>query len=209
MSIQPTTWTGKPANSQEVKLNIRPNCPFYLMHNPFQWELVNTADDVWEWLPQFSQLNEMAGVNGCIETRQGVDSSHARLRFMEQGNIILDREFGYVTRYKTKFGGYYYCLIWDVPKVIGDRVFWNHNIDDYNTWRKTLLEEGIIDKPEDEVIEVLLSNVDRRINRRVTQQHIPEIKAQIDELYNVKKRMTEAFKTLTEPQKRTRKKQNA
>ena len=208
MSFQPTTWTGK-QQASSPKLNIRPNCPFFLMHSAFQWELVNVGGDEWEWLPSFSHLNEMAGVNGCVQTKQGVDSTHSRIKFMEQGYTILDREFGYVARYETKYGGFYYSLRFNIPKTIGDRVFWRMNEAEWNDWRRALIEEGVIDKPEDEVIDLLLKNVERRINRRITQQHVPEVKAQIDELYAVKDRMKSAYQSLMNPPKKTRKKNNA
>lgn len=202
----PTSWTGVKPAVQTPTLNIRRNSPFYLMHSAFQWELVNVADDEWEWLPSFSILHETAGVNGVVQTRDGVDSTHTRIKFMEQGYTIIDREFGYVTRYPCRRGGYYYCLKFNRPKTIGEQVFWRMNEDEYNDFRRSLIDVGVIDKPEDEVIELLLKNVDRRIGRRVTDQHIPEIKAQIDELYDLKKRMTESYRKMKNGNKKGKKK---
>ena len=203
----PSSWTGAKKNDDMPRITEYSNEPFYLMHNPLQWELIAT-DDGFEWLPCFSQLNEGAGVNGVVQTRNGVDSSHARVKFMEKGFQILDREFGYITRYPTKHGGWYYSLIWDVPKIIANQTFWNHDSSGYNQFRKNLVLTGVIERPEPEVIELKIRQIDRRIDRRLKNQHIPEIKKEIDKLYELKKQMKDAFDSLFEPvdEKSTKKK---
>lgn len=205
-TFTPTAWTGVKPQIEIPTLNVRPNCPFFLMHSAFNWELVNTVDDTWEWLPTFSKLNEMAGVNGVVQTKSGVDSSHSRIKFMEQGYTILDRELEYIARYPTRFGGYFYGLKWNRPKTIGQQTFWKMDNDSYNAWRRMLIEIGYIQLPEDEIIELLLRNVDRRINRRIHNQHVPEVKAQIEELYAVKDRMRKSFDDLKKPRTKRGKK---
>ena len=88
----PTSWTGT-RQQTEPRLNVKPNAPFYLLHSPFAWELAK-LDDVWVWLPQFGSLNEIAGVNGVEDTPQGPDSSLSRMKLMENGQTVIDREFG-------------------------------------------------------------------------------------------------------------------
>jgi hypothetical protein len=194
-TFTPTTWTGKTAQTQNPKLKAAPNAPFYLLHHPFSWELVE-VEGTWNWLPTFGQLYEIAGVNGVEETPHGPDSTMARMRLMDAGQVVIDREFGYLARYETVYGGYHYCLKWDVPKVIGNKVFWNTDHDGYNDWRLELIGLGIIEKPEDEVILSKISLVDRKIDRRLKLQHIPEIKKEIDGLYDLKKKMREAHDRL-------------
>lgn len=197
----PTSWTGNKQVDDSPRITEYSNSPFYLMHHPFQWELVAT-DKGFEWLPTFSRLNEEAGVNGVVQTRTGVDSSHSRVKFMERGYHILEREFGYITRYQTKHGGWYYCLIWDIPKIIANQTFWNHDVDGYNEFRQQLIQTGVIEKPEMEIIELKIREVDRRIDRRLKNQHIPEIKKEIDDLYTVKKSMRDAYdKLFAKPKK--------
>lgn len=207
-TFTPTSWTGHKQNEHVPKVANRGNAPFYLTHSPFQWELVKTGDDVFEWLPTFSKINEMAGVNGVQQTPNGVDSTVTRMKMMEKGHQILEREFGYVARYPSKWGGFYYALKWDVPKIIGTKTFWNHDSDGYNAWRKLLITEGIIDKPEIEVIEMKMSNIETKIERRLKNQHIPEIKKEIDGLYEIKRQMKAAFNLMwnPEPKSKTRKK---
>ena len=205
-TFTPTTWTGTKAPAENPKIKILPNAPFYLLHHPFSWELVNVDDGVWEWLPTFGQLYEIAGVNGVEDTPSGPDSTMSRMRLMDGGQTIIDREFGYVARYETTYGGYFYCMRWDVPKVIGSKVFWNHDKDGYNEWRRELIGLGIIDKPEIEVIQSKIALLDRKIDRRLKLQHIPEIKKEIDGLYGLKKQMRDSFEAMHKPKTKSKSK---
>ncbi len=205
-TFTPTTWTGKTAQNENPKIKILPNAPFYLLHHPFSWELVDVGEGDWEWLPTFGHLYEIAGVNGIVETPRGPDSTMSRMRLMENGQTIIDREFGYVARYETTYGGFYYCMKWDVPKVIGSKVFWNHDKDGYNQWRQELIGLGVIAKPEDEVIQSKIALLDRKIDRRLKLQHIPEIKKEIDGLYGLKRQMRESFEAMFKPTKKKKSK---
>lgn len=200
----PQSWTGTAQKSDQPKLNVHPNAPFYYMHHPFSWELVN-HNDKYIWLPCFSMLREIAGVNGVEQTPQGPDSTISRMRFAESGFKILDRDFGYVARYETVHGGYYYCNRFNIPKIIGNKVFWNMDKSGWNEFRLSLIENEIIHKPEIEVIEEMRIDVDRKIDRRVSLQHLPEIKKEIDALYDTKNQMIASFKALVEPPKQRRK----
>jgi hypothetical protein len=200
----PSSWTGETPKSQNPKLNVLPNSPFYYMHHPFSWELVE-MNDSYIWLPSFSILREMAGVNGVEQTPQGPDSTVSRMRFTDRGYTILDREFGYVARYETIHGGYYYCNKFNVPKIIGRKVFWNMDSNGWNEFRLSLIENNVLIMPEIEVIEEKRIAIDRKIERRIPLQHLPEIKKEIDSLYQTKKQMTESFNALISPPKSRRK----
>jgi hypothetical protein len=117
MSFTPTSWTGHKRQSDAPKVSNYPNAPFYLLHSPFAWELVQLDDKNWAWLPQFGHLNEIAGVNGIEETAQGADSTITRVKLQEKGINVIDREFGYIARYETKFGGYFYTLKWNRGRI--------------------------------------------------------------------------------------------
>lgn len=208
-TFTPSTWTGKRASTDNAKLPLNANAPFYLLHHPNQWELVQLESGDWRWLPTFGQLHEIAGVNGIEDTRQGPDSTVARMKIQERGQIVLDREFGYVSRYETKNGGYYYTLRWDIPKIIGNKVYWNTDTDGYNTWRLELMEIGVIKSPEIEIVQEKISMLDRKIDRRMKLQHIPEIKKEIDELYKLKKQMDDAYKAMHTPVEDTKSKKGS
>jgi hypothetical protein len=190
-TFTPSAWTGTRQQTAPL-LNVMPNAPFYLLHSPFSWELVQ-MNDAYVWLPTFGLLYEIAGVNGIEETAQGADSTVARMKLMENGQTIIDREYGYIARYETKSGGYHYRMKWDVPKQIGAKVFWNTDTAGYNEWRLSLVEMGIIDPPEIEVIQSKLALLERKIDRKLKFQHIPEVKTDLDALYTLKKQMTDAY----------------
>lgn len=190
-TFTPSAWTGTRQQTAPL-LNVMPNAPFYLLHSPFSWELVQ-MNDAYVWLPTFGLLYEIAGVNGIEETAQGADSTVARMKLMENGQTIIDREYGYIARYETKSGGYHYRMKWDVPKQIGSKVFWNTDTAGYNEWRLSLVEMGIIDPPEIEVIQSKLALLERKIDRKLKFQHIPEVKTDLDALYTLKKQMTDAY----------------
>jgi len=206
-SFQATSWTGGHKVQQASKLNVHPNAPFYLMHYPFEWE-VQKIEGEYQWVPKFSSLYEIAGVNGVQDIpKQGPDSSYARMKFKDKGFTILDLDLGYVSRYETVYGGHYYALIWETPKQIADRVYWNIDEDAYNKWRLSLI--GVhVQKPEIEVIQSKIDQIERRIDRKSKLQHIPEIKKEIESLYELKKNMNDAYtKMTTTPAKKG--KQNA
>jgi len=207
-TFTPTSWTGKQNRDEAPKLPIVANAPFYLLHSPFSWELVELEGE-WIWLPSFGELYEMAGVNGVEEIRQGPDSTLARMRLEDKGILVLPREFGYLTRYETKFGGYHYRLIWDVPKIIGNKVFWNLNETEFNKWRLSLIETGVIDAPEIEVIEAKRALLDRKIDRKIKFQHVPEVKKELDELYSLRTRMLAAYNGETETKTKKTKKEKS
>ena len=59
-----------------------------------------------------------------------------------------------------------------------------------------VVELGIIQKPEDEVVQSKIALLDRKIDRRLKLQHIPEIKKEIDGLYALKRQMKESFEAM-------------
>ena len=196
-TFTPTAWTGTRQQTAPL-LNVMPNAPFYLLHSPFSWELVQ-MQSVWVWLPQFGQLYEIAGVNGVEDTPQGADSTVARMKIMESGQTVIPRDFGYIARYETKYGGYHYRMRWDVPKQIGNKIYWNTDTDAYNEWRLSLVETGVISPPEIEVIQSKVSLLDRKIDRKLKFQHIPEVKTELDELYALKQQMQDAYNAIHNP----------
>lgn len=181
-------------------LNIPPNHPFHLMHHPLSWEhIAGEGEKTGEWLPTFASLKEDPGVNGVRQTQFGPDSSQARLNFQDNGYTIIDYgSHEYLTRHLTRSGGYYYCLIWSSPKQVANKVFWALDNEKFNQFRRELIEKGVIDKPEPEILELLCDRWRRRIERHARNQHIPEIKEKMNILYGeldgMRKSKNEMFK---------------
>tara|TARA_B100000405_G_scaffold251385_1_gene185061 strand:+ start:43 stop:690 length:648 start_codon:yes stop_codon:yes gene_type:complete len=166
MNNQP--WTGA-EYKKENALPIKSNKPFWLMHHPNTcWEFVEHKKR-FLFLPTFRRLFEIAGVNGVRMIPHnrggGVDSSMARIKMMDNGFELLDWEIGYQTRYQTKNGGWYYCDIWNAPKVVGGRVIWKKSTDEYNDWRESLLTDGIIKAPDLDILEIFIDRLEKRVER--------------------------------------------
>lgn len=192
-------WTGGAADTTIARLNISANASYFLMHHPAQWELV-VENDTAEWLPTFSTLYEIAGVNGVQQIPQGgTDSTLSRVHYMDQGYTILPQELGYQTRYPCRAGGYYYTSIWDTPKQVGSKLFWSTDESGYNDWRRQLLADGMIQPPEPEILELLVERHQKRIERNISMQHIPEIAKRLDSMRLQLEQMQQAADQLQTP----------
>ena len=179
MNVQP--WTG--TNSQEnTGLPLPPNHSYWLMHHPTTcWDFVK-HDNHWKFLPSFRRLFEMAGCNGVrMIPRGGTDSQMARVSMMDNGFEILDMGLGYQTRFPTKSGGYFYTDIWSTPKVVGRRVVWTFDEDGFNDWRNELLEDGILQKPDVDVLGMVIETQEKRVSRNAMRTHIPAVQKKYEE----------------------------
>ena len=179
MNTQP--WTGN-LSVENQGLPIRPNHPYWLMHHPETcWEFVQ-HDNKWMFLPSFRRLFEMAGCNGVrMIPRGGCDSQVARVQMMDDGFEVLDMELGYQARYKTTSGGYFYIDIWSAPKVIGKRVIWKFDQSAFNDWRYSLLEDGVLNPPDTDILDLFVEKQEKRVQRNALRTHIPAVKKTYDE----------------------------
>ena len=192
MTMQP--WTAS-RPEEKAGIPLRPNSPFYWMWNIKGWEFNQRTG---EFLPVFATLVEMAGVNGVRETKRGPDSSHARVAMQDKGYIILDRDLGYLTRWKTTSGGWYYESIFASPKILGNRVIWKTDYKAYNDFRRGLLEKGIIPTPDPDVLEMMVEELQQRASRHTTDQHIPVMKEKREAIEAKIEAMKAAISQLTE-----------
>lgn len=204
-------WTGNNTLNNQG-LPIAPNTPYWLMHHPQTcWEFVE-HENHWKFLPSFRRLFEMAGCNGVrMLPRGGADSQLARITMMDNGFQILDMDMGYQQRYITKGGGFFYIDIWSTPKTIGKRVIWKFDQSEYNDWRASLLEEGIIAPPDADILNLLIDAKSKRVERNAMRTHIPAIKENYDNDLELLNRMREYQRKggpvpiKTEPKKRMKK----
>ena len=198
MNNQP--WTGRQRDPEEYRINMTPNAPFYYMHNPLSWEYCDEMDS---WLPVLSQLSEEAGVNGVQQSGRGADSTHARVHFMDEGYTILDyTELGYLTRYRCRTGGYYYCDIHARPKDISGHVIWTLDTEQHNAFKKALLDNGYIDMVDPDICDMLTDRFQKRLRRLFREQHIPEIKAKMDTIQARVEKMKKATAKIRNPPKK-------
>ena len=187
-----------------------PRADFYLMHHPQAWEPVETQAGVWEWLPKLKRFLLVPGVNGVRAVRGGVDDGPARINFERQGFKILPRDLGYVTKYTARNGRPPYYASWEIPVALGTRVAVRMDADHYLEFRRGLVESGMVPQPEPEALEIVLEDLQHRINRNGTQIHIPGAKAVVDKATAKKagatKAKAQAAKKPTPRKRRTTKK---
>lgn len=174
MNNQP--WTGTDVNKNNA-LPIKPNSPFWYMHHPNTcWEFIQFKKQ-WLFVPTFRRLFEIAGVNGVrMVPRGGTDSTMARVKMMDDGFEILEWDLGYQTRHLTKSGGWYYSNIWTTPKVIGNRVVWKQDMDSYNEWRLELMEQGVINFPDVDILTYFVDMQQKRVERNEGKNMTPRVK---------------------------------
>lgn len=222
MQTQTQPWTGYEV-AKQTALPIKPNHPFWMMHHPMTcWELIHFADvDKYYWMPNFRKLYDMPGCNAVrmVKNGRGADSTMARVQMMDNGFEILDLEFGYQQRFSSRYGGFVYREIWEKPKIIGNRVIWNFDDIAFNDWRKQLMDDGVLQQPDPDVIDIFIERQERRISRNAQRGHIPHVAKEIeksehlllmmklakDELYKIKDDHIDEKPTI----KRGRKKKNA
>lgn len=181
-SDQGTVVSGPAASTRPgaQRLPEMPRPDFYLMHHPERWEPVETEGGDWEWLPKLKRLLLVPGVNGVRATAGGVDDSHARINFENQGWHLLPRDLGYVVRYPCRTAAPSHYTLWDTPVVMGRRVVLRHDTEGYNQFRRELVTSGTIPPPEPEALEVILNDLQHRIDRNSAQIHVPLAKAVVD-----------------------------
>ena len=174
-------WTGR-SQAEAGGLPLSPNTPYWLMHHQETcWEFVQ-HDKHWKFLPSFRRLFELPGCNGVkmLPRGGGADSAMARITMMDNGFQILDMDLGYQQRFKTKSGGYFYIDIWSTPRVIGKRTLWKFDKKEYNDWRQSLLDDGVISLPDIDILGLIIDAKSQRVDRNAMRTHIPAIKENYD-----------------------------
>lgn len=191
MTTHPQPFLGHNQQQQKDRLPIVGNAPFYLTHHDTAWELVEEGKKL-HWLPELSKLNEIPGVQGVQGLRGGgADSTHAQARAIKQGKTILPWDLGYLTRYPAE-GGYYYCVVFSKPKRIGRNVISKLDSKSWNDFRRKLIADGYIKPMDEDLIPLFVDGQKRALDNLYKDQHLPEIKAKIDEIYKRIEKMNKA-----------------
>tara|TARA_R110000824_G_scaffold78664_4_gene198459 strand:- start:18697 stop:19341 length:645 start_codon:yes stop_codon:yes gene_type:complete len=158
---------------------LAPAPPFFLIFNPGEWELGEVGGSA-TWLPTLALLWEVPGVNNVRGTRNGADSSMARVKLEEQGRTVLPQSLGYVKRLPARGGAWHYCLTWDHTRKIGNKTLTRHDSEGYNRWRLELMESGTIPRPDPDVLEIAIERLSDRVRRHAARANIPGVKAKLD-----------------------------
>ena len=190
-------WTEKKTGEDE-EWNLKPNHPFFLMHHPTGWSFT-VEEGKGEFLPIFSTLHEIPGVNGVKQTRTGGDSSLARTEAADRGFTVLPRDLGYLARWRCRGGGFHYQNVYAKPKKLGNSVIWKTDTRGWNQWRRDLMKSGDIEDPDIDQLEYMIEREERSADRLVRDQHLPEVER---ELKRVKKRVSDMRKAIKKIGKR-------
>ena len=173
-----TTVTTSSRSVGATVLPMRAEPDFTLGHYPTEWEMVETENGL-EWLPRLKKLALVPGVNGVRQTRNGVDDRIARTTYTDQGWTLIPRDLGYVTAYPTT-SGTTYLLTWDRPKRLGNRCIVKHDDQGFNAFRRSLIEGGVIERPDPDALEAIAERLRRTIARNEKNAHIAGVAEKIE-----------------------------
>jgi len=173
-----TTVTTSSRSVGATVLPMRAEPDFTLGHYPTEWEMVETENGL-EWLPRLKKLALVPGVNGVRQTRNGVDDRIARTTYTDQGWTLIPRDLGYVTAYPTT-SGTTYLLTWDRPKRLGNRCIVKHDDQGFNDFRRSLIEGGVIERPDPDALEAIAERLRRTIARNEKNAHIAGVAEKIE-----------------------------
>ena len=173
-----TTVTTSSRSVGATVLPMRAEPDFTLGHYPTEWEMVETENGL-EWLPRLKKLALVPGVNGVRQTRNGVDDRIARTTYTDQGWPLIPRDLGYVTAYPTTTGTTY-LLTWDRPKRLGNRCIVKHDDQGFNAFRRSLIEGGVIERPDPDALEASAERLRRTIARNEKNAHIAGVAEKIE-----------------------------
>jgi hypothetical protein len=169
-------------------LSVRPNHPFFLVHyadHPGNWfvgqieagEGVPDEDVGHWWLPKLNKERTQPGVNGNRTIGRGVDpieaydNAHSLIR--RNGGNILPKSLGYeVARDcidpKTRTAGQVFLEAWEKPKpkLRGKRLKFDFDRQRFLRWLLSLLRDGIIAAPDEQIVDIHLARLAERVPRR-------------------------------------------
>lgn len=196
---------------QETRIPVKANTRFFFAHFAENWELVNfettqKGEDgkrskkiqVPMLLPLISSIPEQAGVNGCRTVGGRIDSSIMKAQMVETGwRIIEPNQIDYLRTYPATRGSYYTSK-WTKLEKVGSRILTTFSHDDYNDWRRELMETKYISAPHPQIAKLLLIDQNREITKLEQSQHIPEIAVR---LRTAQKKYTDIKKAISRIEK--------
>jgi hypothetical protein len=188
---------------------------FLFMHHPNQWDVLET-DDGYELLPKLCKFNLIPGLNGVrMRPGGGADSTAARAAFIDRGWVFIDNKKGGADGYLREYdaaSGKIYVDKWTSPRKLGHgaraKVLWDTDLEGFNDFRRSLVEDGTVEKPDAAALDFKVALLEKRISRKVKHSHIPQIQKEVEKAVEKKEAIETAKKTkkTTAPKrKRTRK----
>jgi hypothetical protein len=85
---------------------------------------------------------------------------------------------------------------WASPRKLGAgiqaRVIWDRDLEGYNEFRRGLVADGTLPAPDDSALAWKLELVEKRINRKAKESHIPKVQQQLEKAQEEKEVLEEA-----------------
>ena len=166
------------ATAPQMRLPIKSNVLFYLMHHPKNWDLIevmrkNAKKPRFYWLPNLNRLICEAGVNNVRGTKSRPDTTYARAEFVEKGYTILDpAQHDYLRIYPAHMGKFH-ALKWQNYEMLGGELIKTTDRNGYADFKRQLVANGIIDLPHPEILKRIIIKQSELINMHASKPHIP------------------------------------
>lgn len=171
---------------KQTRIPIKANARFFFAHFAENWELVlfetkpeegkkGRRVEIPLFLPMLSTIPEEAGVNGCRTVGQRLDSSLLKAQMINKGWTIIEaNQHDYLRTYPATRGTYY-TTRWTTLEKVGSRILHSFSRDEFNEWRRELMDNGSIPLPHPQIVKLQLIDQNREISKLEQNQHIPEI----------------------------------
>lgn len=161
-------------SGRELLPQIQPSPPFLLQHHPYQWNLITEGNRP-ELLPVLSPLVVEPGVGNVDEFN---DPSAAITDARRRGWIVLPQEAckasdtpdgrpGYVRRLRVR-AGWVHHTPWASWRILAGRAIPESDQKGYNAWLRRLMADGTIAPPDPSVLERMLKDAERRLQRAMS-----------------------------------------
>ena len=196
MNIQPQPWA--PMQAQQTNLlPAKPNHPFFYNWHPSNWEFI-----YWDvpkgkgtvkkgfFVPMVRMERIVPGVNGVHQVNGEIGNPSSRIGQKQQnGWVYLDpNKHDYMHIYSVR-GGRYHVPKWMNIKVVAGRLIQKMDTKAFHLWCANLLCSNMLGEVEPHFWELAILNKQKEPEKLRTQQHIPEVKQQIDTMYQTIKDM--------------------
>ena len=197
MNIQPSPW--KPIEgTQTPRLPAKPNHPFFYKWHPSNWDFIYREMEVTTgkgekkktttvkkgfFIPMVRMERVVPGVNGIRQIQGEIGNPGSRIgRLQQQGWVYLDpQRYDYMSVYPVR-GGRYHVPKWMNVKVVAGHLIQKMDTAAFQQWAVDLLCSDILGYPEPHFWELAIHQESKGPEKLIKQQHLPEIKAKLDEL---------------------------
>jgi hypothetical protein len=181
---------------QNKLLPAKPNHPFYYKWHPSNWQFQyldvpkggksKGTEKQGFFIPHIRMERIVPGVNGIHQIKGEMGNPSSRIGKLQQdGWTYLDpTRYDYMSVYPVR-GGLYHVPKWLEVKVIAGRLVTKMDTTAKNLWSIGLMLNKILPEPEPHFWELMILDYQKRPQKYLSSQHIPEIKKRIESDYKI------------------------